>query len=367
MPRLLTLLIGLIFFALLSYVCVSDKAPAMQMDILSRVNNSLQKKGLVNVNAIADGRDITLNGSVALPEARIKAERASELEGVRIVHNQVSVSSPDLAADYFLTIRKAQNKLSLSGFVPDVKVQHELVTRSLETMPGIQISDTLKQRADSPEDWSRITKIALKGLKDCQNGELNISHKKIFFAAEVASEEEKTKLYEGMIDGLPTGFQKTISINITEAPISGLGLRDSVVQTGNSMTDKTKSTEQRKDCQIALNNALASKMIRFTTGSKNLDPTAYSLLDEIYAIANRCHNQRFHIIGHTDSIGSASVNQRLSGERAEAVKNYLVNMGMEPVKFKLTGAGASSPIADNATKAGRQLNRRIEIIVEGES
>ena len=70
-------------------------------------------------------------------------------------------------------------------------------------------------------------------------------------------------------------------------------------------------------------------------------------------------------IGHTDSVGSAAYNQKLSLKRAEAVKAYIISKGIEPNRVYTEGKGEKQPIADNKTKAGRSKNRRVEIEVVG--
>jgi outer membrane protein OmpA-like peptidoglycan-associated protein len=76
---------------------------------------------------------------------------------------------------------------------------------------------------------------------------------------------------------------------------------------------------------------------------------------------------KLQIEGHTDSVGSADYNQRLSENRADSVRTYLVGQGIASSSVGTTGFGETMPVASNDTPAGRQQNRRVELIVSGES
>lgn len=82
-------------------------------------------------------------------------------------------------------------------------------------------------------------------------------------------------------------------------------------------------------------------------------------------IGNSLHKKpdfEFHIVGHTDSIGSRAYNQMLSKRRAETVAQWLITHNYaQPGWIKIVGAGESEPVASNATKEGRELNRRVEV------
>ena len=71
-----------------------------------------------------------------------------------------------------------------------------------------------------------------------------------------------------------------------------------------------------------------------------------------------------HIIGHTDSVGNDDYNQRLSERRAESVAGFLMNNGVRAGRLHTEGRGEREPRATNATEAGRQLNRRVEIFIK---
>ena len=70
-------------------------------------------------------------------------------------------------------------------------------------------------------------------------------------------------------------------------------------------------------------------------------------------------------VGHTDSIGSTTYNEKLSLRRADAVKAYLVAKGLDPARLYTEGKGEAQPIGDNATAEGRAQNRRVTIEVVG--
>ncbi len=74
-------------------------------------------------------------------------------------------------------------------------------------------------------------------------------------------------------------------------------------------------------------------------------------------------NTEVRIIGHTDSTGGDELNNRLSMERAQATKNYLVSRGVNPNQVMVAGRGEHEPVAENTTDAGRARNRRVEIFL----
>ncbi len=92
-------------------------------------------------------------------------------------------------------------------------------------------------------------------------------------------------------------------------------------------------------------------------------------LDKLAGVIQKYDKTVVHVVGHTDSVGSAAYNLRLSQRRAEAVGRYLSARGVAPERIHTEGRGETEPRATNSTEAGRQLNRRVEIflkpVVEG--
>jgi len=106
--------------------------------------------------------------------------------------------------------------------------------------------------------------------------------------------------------------------------------------------------------------------VLFDTNSSTIKQTAYSSgeIDRVAQILNRYPDTTIKVVGYTDSTGSEQHNQQLSELRANAVKNALEVKGVNGMRITTVGMGESSPIADNSTEAGRQLNRRVNIVIE---
>jgi OOP family OmpA-OmpF porin len=100
--------------------------------------------------------------------------------------------------------------------------------------------------------------------------------------------------------------------------------------------------------------------IEFDTGKATVRPTSTRVLDEAASILNQYPSLRVEIVGHTDNKGTREVNMRLSQQRADSVRDYLVKQGVDSNRVLTRGAGPDEPLDDNKTFAGRQKNRRIE-------
>ncbi len=93
-----------------------------------------------------------------------------------------------------------------------------------------------------------------------------------------------------------------------------------------------------------------------------LNQKATEMLSRLIPVMNEYPETRWEIIGHTDNTGSIANNKMISLEKAKSVLEYFVSHGISRVRFDLTGKGSAEPIGDNLTEAGRELNRRVEII-----
>lgn len=98
----------------------------------------------------------------------------------------------------------------------------------------------------------------------------------------------------------------------------------------------------------------------FNTGKSDLLPYSIPELRRVAEII-KSKNLTVEIAGHTDNVGDDAMNQRLSEQRAESVKNFFVGEGCNPAKLKTVGYGSTRPVASNKTEEGRKQNRRVEI------
>ncbi len=99
----------------------------------------------------------------------------------------------------------------------------------------------------------------------------------------------------------------------------------------------------------------------FPTGSAQLTPTAVNQLTELSTILVKYPTNRIVIAGHTDNTGSAATNNRLSDQRAQAVRDVFMRNGVLAEQLQTQGYGKNQPIASNNTSGGRAQNRRVEL------
>lgn len=107
---------------------------------------------------------------------------------------------------------------------------------------------------------------------------------------------------------------------------------------------------------------------QFDTGTARYEPTDAPAFDRAVELLQAHPDAEVLVVGHTDDRGSAAVNERISLQRAEAVKVALVSRGIDGSRIRVEGAGPSQPVADNRTEEGRSRNRRVELVfpdVEG--
>jgi outer membrane protein OmpA-like peptidoglycan-associated protein len=106
--------------------------------------------------------------------------------------------------------------------------------------------------------------------------------------------------------------------------------------------------------------------VLFSIGKADLKPPAKIALARLSGILASYPSLHLSIEGYTDSTGTEAFNQKLSEQRADSVQTFLTAQGVPMDSMTATGLGEANPVADNSTSAGRQKNRRVEIVISGE-
>jgi outer membrane protein OmpA-like peptidoglycan-associated protein len=112
--------------------------------------------------------------------------------------------------------------------------------------------------------------------------------------------------------------------------------------------------------KIATGGTYVARGIKFDFDSAKLKPESMGEINALVAAMKQSPALKFEIGGHTDSDGDAAHNLKLSQDRADAVKRVMTGLDVDPARLTTKGYGATKPIADNATPAGKANNRRVE-------
>jgi outer membrane protein OmpA-like peptidoglycan-associated protein len=148
--------------------------------------------------------------------------------------------------------------------------------------------------------------------------------------------------------------------------LAALGCQTAKTNAYNEEYDRLQQQAQQQRQMDEMEHAAAQKfaaIVYFATGSAALDADAQQQLRWFAGKMGPYPLATFDVQGFADSTGSEATNAALSGERAQAVSNYMQSLGIASQRIYATGFGTSSPAASNATTAGRKNNRRVEVTV----
>jgi OOP family OmpA-OmpF porin len=142
-----------------------------------------------------------------------------------------------------------------------------------------------------------------------------------------------------------------------------------------SMPDSTvtivdvKAMEQKLEAgadswfeELSKSGRVAVYGINFDTGKATITPGSADVLEEVRKLASGHPEMKLQIEGHTDNVGQPAANRKLSEDRANAVKAWLVAKGVKAAQLTPAGLGDTKPVGDNRTEQGRTANRRVELV-----
>jgi OOP family OmpA-OmpF porin len=225
----------------------------------------------------------------------------------------------------------------VEGLVPDEATRAGIVQRLRAIYGDARVMDRMEVGAvTAPANWSRyVTQVITEDLKQVSAGELRVDGSAVHLSGKVADKERLARIQSHV----KAAFNPTYELH-DELTVDDTGERQEV-----------------------LNRALASRTVQFESGSAILTATGRRLLDDMASAIVRVGVPHLDIVGHTDSAGDRQNNILLSVQRADAVKAYLSERGIEAQRMIVSGRGPDLPLEDNATSAGRAQNRRIEFVI----
>jgi outer membrane protein OmpA-like peptidoglycan-associated protein len=162
---------------------------------------------------------------------------------------------------------------------------------------------------------------------------------------------------------------KASAANSRVAADAALNQRDQAVNQRDQANDETVRVQAELDALKATPTPRGLVMtlgdVLFDTGRAELKSGAGRKMDQLGQFLVEHTDRRVQIDGFTDSVGTDSYNEDLSQRRADSVKTALINRGVQPSRIGTEGYGKAYPVANNNDSGGRQLNRRVEVVIGG--
>jgi len=195
-----------------------------------------------------------------------------------------------------------------------------------------------------PDDGSFTPPSQLQVIRNWENAIIKLGGKKIYVGDQNLSYSLKKNSKEYIICVVMGNGNIIHDLDVLEIAM----MKQEI--TANDIMDALN-----KDGFMALN-------ILFETGKSAIQQESLPIVDQIYQMLNSNASLKISIEGHTDNVGDAVSNKKLSNDRAKAVMDALVAKGIDKTRLSSLGWGQEKPVADNRTEDGRTKNRRVEIV-----
>ncbi len=304
MNKWLLLVLGIISILLLSYLSFKQKATIIQKDLLEKADTLHQNPAFKDVYIKLKGEGFTLTRElILLGDVSSKEEKNLASQILQKIDG----------------ITKVNNHLKVQKLKPIIKEVERVEEEQKEKIDTIKVTNEENNISDL-----NSTQLILKK--------------------------------ESNLSTIETNENNTTELNSTKQQL--------VENPESNMTKENNESNQSSNCQKQLNDILTKSKIQFAHNSSNIQKSSYKQLDQIRNILKECNTTLIIIDGYTDNSGNANYNKLLSKKRANRVKEYLVSKGIKKESIKAFGHGAENPIASNATKEGREKNRRIEFTIK---
>ena len=267
-----------------------------------------------------------------------------QLETVMPPRMETGEDGERIYAPAFSATLGGNGKVRLAGALKDETSRDAVVTYATALFGHDQVTDATVLDPALPEGWPGRVLAGVEALASLAEGKLAVTREKVAVEGWGLDEHVDDKV-EALLDAKvgPTDAVVDVSFNAEAAAAAANAARP-----------------RPEICADQINAILAAGSIQFDAGSADIAPESRGVIAAIADVLRGCPGADFEIGGHTDSHGSADSNQALSDARAQAVLAALRSEDLPLVGLTARGFGASDPVADNDSVAGRARNRRIE-------
>ena len=291
------------------------------------------------------------------------------LDSARTTYSQVK-ANPNVEAYALVPLLDAGKALQAAEQAKDYKAMEHLAYLAERKS---QIAATIAEGKAAERETERLEREKAEILLRKREREAELAKKEAerarLLALEKASEAEKAKMEadERRREGEKARDEAEARAREAEAARMAALAEASKAQKAKAEAEQLmREVSDLKAQQTERGIVLTIGDVLFATGKADLSPDAIRNVDKLADFLEKHPNRNVLIEGHTDSVGSDEFNLTLSQSRADAVKEQLVAKGVDPGRITTKGYGKKYPLATNDTPAGRQQNRRVEVIILNE-
>ncbi len=247
----------------------------------------------------------------------------------------------------FMAILSPEGHVQLRGKLGSDSTRAAVESLAAAHFGGDHVYSATGLDQDLPGGWTQRVLAALEAMQFLSNGVASVTVDKVTISGNAALEGAQSAIVRVLSGKLGVGA--AYELDVTHLDVS----------------EPQMELPMPGECMARVNEVAERKKITFNPASSTFEEDAVETIDAIADVLRECQGIRVEISGHTDSQGRESMNQRLSQARADAVLNAILARRVLGAGLVAKGYGESQPVADNATAAGREANRRIEFRLIG--
>ena len=291
------------------------------------------------------GAEVADFGSVA---SQLRSALPSEFKLTALQADAQAVE-PEAGPAEFTTTRSPEGLVQLRGRVADDLSRTAILSLARALFGTDHVSASVEVAEPTPTGWGPEILASLDALSRLNHGVANVAEDGISVTGVSGNADAPSAVARLLSGRLGEGADYDIDISYDKRLDAALAL------------------PTPDECVDQVNAILSERQITFDPGSATIDPASRDSVDAIAEIVGKCESVRMEVGGFTDSQGREEMNKALSQSRAEAVLAALLARRVPVGDLTAVGYGEADPIADNASEAGREANRRIEFrLLEGD-